>query len=67
MSTVRRSFEWVFGEILKYLSFLDYEKNLKIEVSPVGKMYCICALLTNVHTCLYRSMTSDIFELNLQH
>ena len=63
MSTVRTSVEQVFGEILNYFSFLDYKKNLEIELSPVGKMYCVCALLTNAHTCLYQSMTSDFFDI----
>ena len=62
MSTVRTSVKWVFGEILNY-SFLDYKKNLKIELSAVGKMYCVCALLTNAHTCLYRSMNFDFFNI----
>ena len=63
MSTVRTSVEQVFGEILNYFSFLDYKKNLEIELSPVGNMYCVCALLTNAHTCLYQSMTSDFFDI----
>ena len=63
MSTVRTSFERVFGEILNYFSFLDYKKNLEIKLSPVGKIYCVCALLTNAHTCLYQSMTSDFFDI----
>ena len=53
----------VFGEILNYFSFLDYKKNLEIELSPVGNMYCVFALLTNAHTCLYQSMTSDFFDI----
>ena len=36
---------------------------MKIELSAVGKMYCVCALLTNGHTCLYRSMTSNFFDI----
>ena len=63
MSIVRTSVEWVFGEILNYFSFLDYKKILKTELSAVGKVYCVCALLTNAHICLYRSMTSDFFDI----
>ena len=63
MSAVRTSVEWVFGEIINYFSFLDFKKNLKIELSAIGKMYCVCALLTNAHTCLYKSMTSDFFDI----
>ena len=63
MNTVRTSVEWIFGEILNYFSFFDYKKNSKIEFSAVGKMYCVCLLSTNPHTCLYRSMTCDFFDI----
>ena len=66
MSTVRASLEWVFGEILNYFPF-SIRKNLKTELSAVGKMYCICALLKNAHTSLYRSLTLIILILILQH
>ena len=65
ISTMRTSVEWVLGEILNYFSFLDYKKNLKIELIAVGEMYCVSALLTNAHTCLYESMTSDFFDIQL--
>ena len=65
MSKVRTSVEWVFGETLSYFSFLDFRKNLKIELSAVGKMYCVCTLLTNAHTCPYYSMTSSFFNVDL--
>lgn len=63
MSEVRTSVEWVFGEIVDYFSFLDFKKDLKIGLSAVGKMYTVCALMTNAHTCLYKSMTSYFFDL----
>jgi len=63
MSSVRVAVEWVFGDIVTYFAFLDFKKNLKIGLSPVGKMYCICALLRNAHTCLYGSTTSSFFDL----
>ena len=64
MSQVRISVEWIFGDILNYFAFLDFKKNLKIQLSAVGKMYIVCALITNAHTCLYKSMTSSYFELD---
>ena len=63
MSSVQIAVEWVFGDILTYFSFLDLKKNLKIGLSPIGKMYCICALLQNALTCLYGSSTSSFFEV----
>ena len=64
MSQLRVSVEWVFGDIANYFAFLDFKKNLKIQLSAVGKMYMVCALLTNSHTCLYKSMTSRFFDVD---
>ena len=64
MSKVRIAVEWLFGDIINYFKFLDFKKNLKIGLSAVGKMYIVCALLRNAHTCLYKSNTSDFFEID---
>jgi hypothetical protein len=39
MSEVRVSVEWIFADIINYFKFLDFKKNLKIQLSAVGKMY----------------------------
>ena len=62
MSEVRVTVEWIFGDIINYFKFLDFKKNLKIELSAVGKMYIVCALLHNVRCCLYRNNTSKQFD-----
>ena len=64
MSNVWVAVEWLFKEITTYFSFLDFQKDLKIGLSPVGKMYTVCALMTNARTCLYKSQTSDYFGVN---
>ena len=64
MSKVRTSVEWAFGDISNYFAFLDFKKNLKICLSAVGKMYLVCALLTNARTCLYNSLTSSYLGLD---
>ena len=64
MSEVRISVEWLFGDIINSFKFLDYKKKLKIELSSVGKMYVVCALLWNAITCLYKNQTSLFFELD---
>ena len=63
MSKVRTAVEWVFGDILNYYKFMDFKENLKLGLSPIGKMYIICALLTNAHTCLYGSTSSSYFDI----
>ena len=64
MSNVRVAVELFFKEITTYFSFLDFKRDLKIGLSPVGKMYIVCALMTNARTCLYKSQTSDYFGVN---
>ena len=67
MSGVRTSVEWLFGYIINYFKFLDFKKNLKIQLSSVGKMYVVCAILCNALTCLYGNQTSEFFEMDHQH
>ena len=63
MSKVRVSVEWVFGDIINYFKFLDFKKNLKVQLSAVGEMYIVCALLQNARCCLYGSTTSEYFDI----
>ena len=63
MSNVRVSVEWLFKEILTYFAFVDFKINLKLGLSAIGKMYVVCALLTNVRTFLYKSQTSNFFVI----
>ena len=53
MSKVRSSVEWIFGDIINYFKFLDFKKDLKLGLSPIGKMYIVCALLRK---CTYLSL-----------
>ena len=61
MSSVKVTVEWLFGDIINDFKFLDFKKNLKIEMSSVAKMYLVCALLNNAITCLYGNKTSVFF------
>ena len=42
MTAVRKSVEWLFGDIINYSKFLDFKKNLKISLSSVGSVHCMC-------------------------
>ena len=64
MSKVRSSVEWIFGDIINYFKFLDFKKDLKLDLSPIGKMYIVCALLRNALTCLHGNTTSEFFQLD---
>ena len=50
MSSVSQAVEWIFGDIVNFFKFLDFKKNLKIGLSPVGKMYIVSALLHNARS-----------------
>ena len=63
MSKVREAVEWVFSDIVTYFAFLDFKKNLKIGLSPIGVIYSVCALLRNARTCIYGSTTSTYFDV----
>ena len=64
MSKLRVSVEWGFGKICQFFAFLDFKKNLKILLQPIGKYYLVAAVLANCHTCLYGSQTSIFFGLD---
>ena len=63
MSKVRTCVEWGFGKICQTFAYLDFKKNLKILLQPVGKYYLVACILINCHTCLYGSQTSTYFNL----
>ena len=56
MSQVKVTVEWVFLDVTNYFKHMDFQKNLKIGLSCVGKMYRVSAILTNAYTCLYKTM-----------
>ena len=69
MSEVRVTVEWLFGIIKNYFKFIDFKKEMKLCLSTVGKVYAVCALLQNAHTCLYGNQVSTFFgvdPINLQ-
>ena len=62
-SCVRVSVEWIFKDIINCFKFLDFKKNLKVQLSAVGKMYIVCTLLHNARCCLHGSTTSEYFHV----
>ena len=65
MSSVHVSMEWLFGEIVKYFllqsKFVDFKRAMSIGLSPIGKIYIVCALLQNAYACLCGNIVSDYF------
>ena len=54
--------EWVFEDIANFFKLLDFKKNLELRLSSIGKIYIVCAFLRNIHTCVYGTMTSTLFQ-----
>ena len=63
MSSVRVTVEWLFGLVLNYFKFIDFKKMQRIGMSPVGKIYIVCSMLQNAHTCMYGNQISETFEI----
>jgi hypothetical protein len=61
MSGLRESVEWQFNKTVEYFAFIDFHKNQKIFLQPVGKYYIVATILANCHTCLFGSITSSYF------
>ena len=64
MSEVRVAVEWMFGCVSNYYKFIEFQKQLQIGLSPVGKLYLVCGILQNAHTCLYGNIVSDYFGVD---
>ena len=63
MSAVRMAVEWSFADVLQHWAFNDYRKNLKLDLQPIGMMYIVSVLLTNMKTCLRGNQISSYFNL----
>ena len=42
---------------------VDLKKGLKLQLSPVGKMYLVYALMQNARNCMYGNGTTFYFDL----
>ncbi|ETL49075.1 hypothetical protein L916_01383 [Phytophthora nicotianae] len=65
MSRVRVSVEWSYGQVTNYWTALDFKRQARIGVQPVGSMYRVAVLLTNCITCTRGGNSiSDYFGLS---
>jgi len=67
MSKERIAVEWGFGNVVWQFAFIDFKKNLKTLLSPVGLCYQCAIIFTNIHTCYYYSQTSQHFQVDPPH
>ncbi|KAK9336652.1 hypothetical protein V1521DRAFT_386580, partial [Lipomyces starkeyi] len=64
MSSVRQCVEWQFGAIVNTFAFLDFKKNLKLGLQPVGNYYLVGTLFRNILSCLEPNQTACYFEVD---
>jgi len=64
MKKARVTIEWDYGRILELWGYVDWRKNCKIlgKGANISKVYLVCALLPNMHCCLYGCETSNYFN-----
>ncbi|KAJ8931479.1 hypothetical protein NQ314_015600 [Rhamnusium bicolor] len=62
MSACRQAVEWGFQKIITEFAFVDFKKNQKLFVQEIEKIYLTAMILTNCHTCLYGSQTTEYFH-----
>ena len=54
-----------FWRHYEIISFLDVKRNWKIGLSPLGRIYTVCTLLTNARFCLHNSISLNYFKEGL--
>lgn len=63
MNKGRVTVEWGFGIICATWAFLDFKKQMKVHLSPVGNCYKVGALLTNIRNCFSPNSIAQTFSL----
>ena len=61
MNSARVAVEHVTGHVISKSAWVDYYKNQKLLLQPVGKHYLNAQLLANCYTCLYGNQVSQRF------
>ena len=62
MSRLRIVAEWAFKEIVNIFGFLDFVKNQKHLLQPVGVQFRAAVLLHNAHVCLHKPQITQYFN-----
>ena len=62
MAGLRIAVELSFGKAIRLFPFVDFKKNQKLLLQPVGKYYLVATVFANCHTCCYGSQVNDLFD-----
>jgi len=63
MSKLQKVAEWAFKEMVNMFGFLDYVKNQKHLLQPVGVQFRVAALLHNAHVCFHKPQITQYFHI----
>ena len=63
MSRTRICVEWGFQKIVSLRAGVDYDRRQQLFLTGPGSLYLTAGLLTNIHTCMYGSLTSRYFGI----
>ena len=55
--------EWAFKDMVNTFGFLDYVKNQKLLLQPLGVQFRVAALLHNANVCLHKPQVMQYFEI----
>lgn len=64
MSKVRIVVEWAFKEVVNLCSFIDYPRNQKHLLQPVGIQFRVAVILHNAHVILHHPQIAQYFDVN---
>ena len=63
MSHVRVSVQRSFDNVFTNFVFLDFKKNMEVNLSTCGKMYLVGVLLQNAHICIHRNIGFKFYDV----
>jgi len=64
MNATRIAVEWGFGDVTTQWKYVDYGKQLKKGIFPIGIYYKVSVFLTNCMTCMRGGKTAQYFGLS---
>jgi hypothetical protein len=54
MRRPRLCVEWAFAHMANHWVFIKHSHNLRMQLSPIGRLYPLCALFSNIQRCIGR-------------
>lgn len=63
ISRVRTILKWRFMNIIKYFTYVNFNKKVTIAQVLVAKVFAVLAILWNFRVCLYGSQGAELFDI----